>query len=101
MPTQNVNLTPELDQFVKDEVASGHFNNASEVHRAALAEMARGKEERELRLARLRGEIQRGLEDVEAGRVRQVEGRDGIGAMMDACLERALERLETVNAELP
>ena len=37
MPTQNVNLTPELDRFVKEAVARGEFNNASEVHRAALA----------------------------------------------------------------
>lgn len=95
MPTQTVNLTPELDRFVKEEVASGHFNNASEVHRAALAEMAREKEERELRLARLRGEIQRGIEDVEAGRVQKLEGSDGIGTMMDACFEKALVRLDS------
>lgn len=61
MPTQNVNLTPELDRFVKETVASGEFNNASEVHRAALAAMARDREERALRLARLRQEIQAGL----------------------------------------
>ena len=29
MPTQNVNLTPELEGFGKSEVATGHFNNAS------------------------------------------------------------------------
>lgn len=62
MPTQNVNLTPELDRFVKKAVESGAFNNASEVHRAALIAMAREEEERELRLLRLRREIQLGLD---------------------------------------
>ena len=62
MPTQNVNLTPELDRFVKKVVKSGAFNNASEVHRAALLAMAREEEERDLRLRRLRREIQVGLD---------------------------------------
>ncbi|MEO8425511.1 MAG: type II toxin-antitoxin system ParD family antitoxin [Verrucomicrobiota bacterium] len=62
MPTQNVNLTPKLDRFVKNAVKKGEFNNASEVHRAALSAMARELEERELRLARLRQEIQTGLD---------------------------------------
>jgi len=62
MPTQNVNLTPELDRFVKKAIKSGAFNNASEVHRAALLAMAREEEERELRLRRLRREIQLGLD---------------------------------------
>ncbi len=62
MPTQNVNLTPALDRFVKRAVKSGAFNNASEVHRAALTALAREEEERELRLARLRQEIQAGLD---------------------------------------
>ena len=50
MPTQNVNLTPELEQFVKSQVNGGYFKNVSEVHRAALAEMAKCQEERELKL---------------------------------------------------
>lgn len=56
MPTQNVNLTPVLEDFVKTQVALGHFNNASEVHRAALAAMARQEEERQLHLELLRRE---------------------------------------------
>ena len=62
MPTKNVNLTPQLDRFVKEVVDSGEFNNASEVHRAALSAMAREREERIVRLHRLRQEIQLGLD---------------------------------------
>ena len=34
--TMNVSLTPEIRAFVADRIASGRFQNASEVVRAAL-----------------------------------------------------------------
>jgi antitoxin ParD1/3/4 len=34
--TLNVSLTPELDRFVAEKVASGRYQSASEVVRAAL-----------------------------------------------------------------
>lgn len=72
MPTQIVNLTAELDAFVKTQVKSGNFNNSSEVHRAALVAMARDEEERTIRLERLKHEVQLGIDDLEAGRYRTV-----------------------------
>jgi antitoxin ParD1/3/4 len=38
--SRNVSLTPELDAFISAEVASGRYQNASEVVRAALRLMA-------------------------------------------------------------
>ncbi len=38
--SKNVFLTPELDAYISTEVASGRFQNASEVVRAALRLMA-------------------------------------------------------------
>jgi antitoxin ParD1/3/4 len=99
MPTQNVNLTPVLEDFVKTQVALGHFNNASEVHRAALAAMARREEGRQLHLELLRREIQRGIDDVEAGRSARIASAKGLAAMLDGCLEKAVQRLELANAE--
>ena len=34
--TRNVSLTPEIEAFIADRVASGRFRSASEVVRAAL-----------------------------------------------------------------
>ena len=34
--TRNVSLTAELNGFIRTQVASGHYQNASEVVRAAL-----------------------------------------------------------------
>jgi len=40
VPTRNVNLTNELDHFVQSKVASGRYENASEVVRAALRRLS-------------------------------------------------------------
>ncbi len=99
MPTQNVNLTSELEGFVKDQVASGYFNNASEVHRAALAAMARQEDERKLHLARLRQEVQLGLDEADAGKSVVMDGKEGLRDTLDDCYQTALARLEQENAE--
>jgi antitoxin ParD1/3/4 len=88
MPTQNVNLTPQLDRFVKNAVESGRFNNASEVHRAALAGMAKEDEERDLRLARLRQEIQLGLDSGSPTEIKE------LGTFMDDCFGEAMSEVE-------
>lgn len=60
MPTRNVNLTDELDSFVEQEVASGRYENASEVVRDALRILERYDREYEARLAALRTAIDDG-----------------------------------------
>lgn len=89
MPTQNVNLTPELDRFVKEAVKRGDFNNASEVHRAALAAMARDQEERHLRCERLRQEIQAGLD---SGSPRDISDLD---SFLEDCAKEAVREVRS------
>ena len=60
MPTRNVNLTDELDRFVLEKVASGRYENASEVVRAALRTLGREEELHEAKLASLRAAIDEG-----------------------------------------
>ena len=60
MPTRNVNLTEELDQFVLAKVESGRYENASEVVRAALRTLEREEQEYEAKLATLRTAIDDG-----------------------------------------
>jgi antitoxin ParD1/3/4 len=61
----NVSLTPELEQFVGDTVATGRFSSASEVIRASL----RIFQEEEHWKEYARAKIAKGLEDVAAGRI--------------------------------
>lgn len=60
MPTRNVNLTDQLDQFILSKVKSGRYENASEVIRAALRTLERDEHEFEAKLAALRAAIDEG-----------------------------------------
>ena len=60
MPTRNVNLTDELDRFLREKVESGRYENASEVVRAALRTLEREEQQYQARLAALRTAIDEG-----------------------------------------
>jgi putative addiction module CopG family antidote len=89
MPTQNVNLTPQLDRFVKKIVKNGEFNSASEVHRAALSAMVREREERALRIARLCQEVQLGLDSGSPKKISDID------LFLEECADEALKDLPT------
>jgi antitoxin ParD1/3/4 len=44
--TRNVSLTPELEAFIDETVASGRYGSASEVVRAALCLLEREEQDR-------------------------------------------------------
>ena len=56
----NISLTPKLEQFVKAQVKTGDYNNASEVVREAVRLLQRRDEERKVELAALRRSIRDG-----------------------------------------
>lgn len=59
-----ISLTPKLERFVQEKVQSGEYRSTDDVIRAAL----RLLRQRDKYLARLRRMIQRGIDDLEAGR---------------------------------
>jgi antitoxin ParD1/3/4 len=61
MPTRNVSLTKELDQFVAAKVEAGLYANASEVMRTALRLLEKEEREYEEKIAALRAAIDQGL----------------------------------------
>jgi antitoxin ParD1/3/4 len=63
----NVNLTPELERLVQEKVASGLYNNQSEVVREALRLLSEQDRFRELQLVRLRSALAEGLAQTERG----------------------------------
>ncbi len=93
MPTQNVNLTQELDAFVKHQVESGDFNNVSEVHSAALSAMRKQEEERQSKVERLRLEIQKGIHDMEGGRYTTIDDSEGLEQLLENCKNQARSQL--------
>jgi antitoxin ParD1/3/4 len=86
MPTQNVNVTDRIADFVQAQIKSGNFKNASEVHRAALVEMERREEERCAMLTWLRSEAQLGFDQIEAGDSTSFRNLDELDSWMDGVL---------------
>jgi antitoxin ParD1/3/4 len=62
-----VNLTPDLEQWVQQKVASGTYNDAGEVVSEALRLMEETERERTAKLAWLRQAIQEGIDSGSAG----------------------------------
>lgn len=63
----HVSLTEKLEDYVKSKVASGLYNNASEVVREALRMKIAAEESDEARLERLRAAVNLGWEQAERG----------------------------------
>ena len=87
---RNVALTQELNRFVDELVASGAYNNASEVLRDALRELQRRKHNDQL--TEIRARIGLGLDQLDRG-----EGRSGapasvIGGLLEEAKRRRGER---------
>jgi antitoxin ParD1/3/4 len=57
----NINLSPQLEELVRQKVASGLYTSASEVVREALRLMEEQDRLRALRLDQLRQDIHEGL----------------------------------------
>lgn len=74
----NVSLTPELDRAVKEKIASGLYNNASEVVREALRGML-ARERENLWLAR---EAAIGFAQLEAGQFVSVNSKEEFAALL-------------------
>lgn len=84
MPTRNISLTAEQDQFIEKIVNAGEYQNASEAVRDALRALQQQRREAALRLKVLRLQIKAGIEAVERGDFTEIA---------DAELERYLEEL--------
>jgi antitoxin ParD1/3/4 len=84
MPTRNISLTPEQDEFIAEVVEAGEYQNASEAVRDALRALQQRRREDALKLEALRAQIQAGEDALERGDFIEVE---------DARLETYLERL--------
>ncbi|MGB8700425.1 MAG: type II toxin-antitoxin system ParD family antitoxin [Thermosynechococcaceae cyanobacterium] len=58
----NISLTPELEKFIADRVQSGLYHSSSEVVREALRLLQEKQMLKEIKLAELKQEIQKGKE---------------------------------------
>ena len=78
MPQRNITLTPELDQWIEEQMQSGFYSNVSEFMREALRNFQRIKALENLEEERLALIHQRGLDDYHAGRYTSFKNREGM-----------------------
>jgi len=90
MPTRNVVLTEHQADLVERLVASGRYQNASEVLREGLRLVESREAEDKARLKALRGAARIGIADIEAGRFRSFESPDAIRGRMTAVAAEAM-----------
>ena len=78
MPTRNVVLTDHQAALVEQLVKSGRYQNASEVLREGLRMVEQRDTEDAYRLAALRKAAQEGIADIDAGRFKTFESKQGL-----------------------
>lgn len=95
MPTRNVVLTDHQAELIERLVASGRYQNASEVLREGLRLVESRETEEKARLKALREAARIGIADIEAGRHRSFDSA--------ATLERHLATItdETLTGKTP
>jgi len=81
----HVSLTPELETRVRAKVDSGLYNNASEVIREALRFMDTHEDWiHEIKLARLREQINLGLAQLDQGQGTAIESKESLDQLFEA-----------------
>jgi antitoxin ParD1/3/4 len=90
----HISLTPELEDIIKEKVASGLYNNASEVVREALRFMKTNEELiYHMKLNSLRAKLADGESDFEAGRYTELAQED-IGSFFQTVKNKAQVRIK-------
>ena len=91
MPTRNVVLTTHQAELVEKLVASGRYQNASEVLREGLRLVERREAEEKARLKALRNAARVGIADIESGRFRTLESAANLKRHLAAVADAAIE----------
>jgi antitoxin ParD1/3/4 len=92
MPTRNISLIREQDEFVEDLIRTGEYQNASEAVRDAIRTLRHRRQEDALRLKALKVRIEAGVAALERGDFIELDD-----AQLDSYLdELAAEEIEDV-----
>ena len=91
MPTRNVVLTAHQAGLVEKLVASGRYQNASEVLRDGLRLIEARDAEDRARLKALRDAARAGIADIKAGRFMAFDSPSALGRHLDAIASEVIE----------
>lgn len=110
MNQMNISITEGLAGYVRNQVKSGRYNNASEVVRDALRRM-QDEDARTLRVAEpttedvlanltqaqvdaIRVRVRQGIANMKDGHFTEYAGREGLKKLADTVKERGRKRLQ-------
>ena len=83
MPTRNINLTDQCDDFVARQISSGRYSNASEIVRAALRLLEEREQERDAKLKVLRRAAREGFDELDQGKGLVLNGKKALNRLFD------------------
>ena len=89
MPTRNISLTREQDEFVDEVVNAGEYQNASEAVRDALRALQQRRKQDELKLELLRAQIELGVSALERGDATEIDEGEIEGYLAELSAPRA------------
>jgi antitoxin ParD1/3/4 len=92
MPTRNIELSDHFDRFVDGQVASGRYQDASEVLREGLRLLERQAREDEEKLTVLRKLVSDGLEALDRGEAITLTGEDELADFLAKVGRKASRR---------
>ena len=95
MATRNISLTDHFDRYIDEVIASGRYQNASEVVRDSLRLHEARERERQRKLAALKAAIAEAEDDIANGRFRVFKSDEEFAAYMD----EIWQDVETESAE--
>jgi len=91
MPTRNVVLTDRHEAMIEELVASGRYQNASEVLREGLRLVERSHADESAKLDALREAARSGLAAIERGEARSFNNATDLEAYLDELTTAALK----------
>lgn len=92
MPTRNVVLTDSQAKFVEQMVATGQYQNASEVLREGLRLVQAREAEQVAKLAALREAVAVGIADINAGRYTEFNDSASLRSHITVISKRVLAK---------
>jgi antitoxin ParD1/3/4 len=90
MPTRNVVLTDHQTSLVEQLVASGRYQNASEVLREGLRLVEQREAEDAYRLEALRSAVQVGIDDIATGKFKTFENKELLRTHLKSITDEAI-----------
>lgn len=94
MTIQNIALTNQQAAFIEQLINSGEYENANEVLAKGLHLLEEERAEQAAKLEALRAEVQKGIDDIEAGRYTTFESPEALGAYLDSVAAEAIAEAE-------